>query len=381
MFFRGICGAIIVALFLASFELWADVNAKDLYRRINAAPDMPKAKLQRAFLIALNRYNPALNPNATHEQYARILEAGEVLNLIPKTSIQIGLQSEKEKVTDAAVKLATVPKEPTPDTRSELSLQQASDQIVARLLWDAHRHRTTDVHLENAAETLRSANSTESGLGQDLQGYTAEQLEAGLRKFLSLTDRALSRVATLDEIFDVANEIEKFPSLREEFLLNAISRIKNEKMQLDIAAISLASFGNPMKLMKLLGVQAKMTVSEVIEVLLRTRVQNRPDHFNDSGKLTYDRGRLLRAIGRVIDGNLSEEIVAAVSEIHRSRWLTRDVRSTAYEILFRLLNNEKISISRRVIMKAIDPELPLIRRSLFRCVSILVRRSGRFFFN
>jgi hypothetical protein len=76
---------LIALIFIASLPTVSSANlipepsAEDPYVRIGASQSMTERELRRAYILALNRFDPNLNENTTSEQHQRILEVEPVI--------------------------------------------------------------------------------------------------------------------------------------------------------------------------------------------------------------------------------------------------------------------------------------------------------------
>lgn len=380
----------------------ANPDAADPYQRIGATRNMSETELRRSFLIALNKFNPALNSSATEEQFLKIKEAGEMLFGPPR--------SPSGPVDSSAVEGV----ESLTEARFKKSLKQAAklyDQLKpyipqktgfseADVAWHVRNlHNESEVVRQNfmfllgrmrsptfadILETFERVKNYNHGQGALIMRVSPEMRARVFDQFVDEAVQQVTQTPTVEETVKVASYVSA-PMGRVHVYMRALSRARGERQVADLLTAALSGDGIEtvsVSTKRALVSQAlnssikvkSTTSSEYLKAYLHRYVLSRPE-------TSYDRARVLRALEPVLAFELDREILQLVSDIARAEWLSFDITGTATKMLKMWARLEVAHPGlREDLNKAAKAELAPLKAPMSVCATLLKNRALDWFY-
>lgn len=385
-----------IFLILLAATAWAgpsaDPFAADPYARIGATPEMTGPELRRAFMLAVNHYNPSLNFKATPEQFASIQEAGRLLFGGANEQGAPTIENSENVVSLSAQRFR----------------KQLNDALpIFKIIADAAREprKASQSQLDAAARLLENELDT---VRQSLRFVPKGRLRAP-----TYTDimSAVHRTERTRRDIDAENN----EKLIEAFILwniDEVERPESLKMTLELAKLtgtpegSVTVFNRSLDLLRsrskidlflahaLTENGVKALRYEEKRVLIHTafseskRFDDHPfmgdgladyleDAVLDKVDTSYDRKLLLESIEPALTNNLTPALVRTVSRIARADWLSFDVSGVGQKMLNKwALSNKMHNIYiRGELEAAMHPNLAPLKRPMGICMKLLTKKT------
>ncbi len=371
--------------------------AADPYERIGANRQMSEPEVRRAYMIALNRFDPALSSHQNEEAHERILEAGLILfpaaapnpatvpenNNVPGELVDLGLRRMQKLYAPFVEALQAMRDAAPPVDHSDWYRTDAESALSSR--FEDLAGRRGPVRFATIRKTFDALGTPTTRVARTFTKLSTLDSAVVIQKFLPVAlERAQGRVKTKD-VSAVAQYITTplaFESLMD-FGLNHATSV-NQTLDLLAVALSNKAFeaAPPTEVylrlyQRAMGIaylhaKGRTTESELLERFLRTQVLGRV-------RVTYERQQLLRALEPIFTANIDRSLVKALADIGHASWLPENVTATAKQILRRwqftgLGADSSDPELRNVLDASLSADAPATRKPLAVCVALLLGR-------